>query len=143
MIGVIVPPPSPPPPLGETTFNAETESGVPGQFDAPTAVVARLLPGTRLGAGDREIVVHMRTQDPVVATLGNVLDADECRTLIEMARPRLAPSTLVDLTTGRDIVSDVWVAGRQLVSEGDLTRLEWPGIAARANAWAVRMEAGG
>jgi prolyl 4-hydroxylase len=74
--------------------------------DAPAAVVARLLPGTRLDAGDREVVVHMRTDDPVVATLGNVLDADECGTLIEMARPRLQPSTLVDPMTGRDIVSD-------------------------------------
>jgi prolyl 4-hydroxylase len=74
--------------------------------DAPAAIVARLLPGTRLDAGDREVVVHMRTDDPVVATLGNVLDADECRTLIEMARPRLQPSTLVDPMTGRDIVSD-------------------------------------
>ncbi len=68
--------------------------------------VARLAPGTRLAAGDREIVVHMRTEDPVCASLGNVLDADECRTLIEMARPRLKPSTLVDLATGQDIVSD-------------------------------------
>ena len=68
--------------------------------------VARLAPGTRIAAGDREIVVHMRTEDPVCATLGNVLDADECRTLIEMARPRLQPSTLVDLMTGQDIVSD-------------------------------------
>jgi prolyl 4-hydroxylase len=67
---------------------------------------ARLAPGTRIAAGDREIVVHMRTEDPVVATLGNVLDADECRTLIELARPRLAPSTLVDQATGHDIVSD-------------------------------------
>ena len=68
--------------------------------------VARLAPGTRLAAGDREIVVHMRTEDPVCASLGNVLDADECRTLIEMARPRLKPSTLVDLATGLDVVSD-------------------------------------
>ena len=68
--------------------------------------VARHAPGTRIAAGDREIVVHMRTEDPVCATLGNVLDADECRTLIEMARPRLKPSTLVDLATGQDIVSD-------------------------------------
>jgi prolyl 4-hydroxylase len=68
--------------------------------------VARLAPGTRLAAGDREIVVHMRTEDPVCAALGDVLDADECRTLIEMARPRLKPSTLVDLATGQDIVSD-------------------------------------
>ena len=70
------------------------------------APVARLAPGTRIDAGDREIVVHMRIEDPVCAALGNVLDADECRTLIEMARPRLEPSTLVDLATGQDIVSD-------------------------------------
>ena len=74
--------------------------------DGAAGPVARLAPGTRLDAGDREVVVHMRVDDPVCATLGNVLDADECRTLIEMARPRLAPSTLVDPATGQDIVSD-------------------------------------
>ena len=31
---------------------------------------------------------------------------------------------------GRDIVSDVWVAGRQLLSGGELTRLDWPDVAA-------------
>ena len=75
--------------------------------DTPAArPAARLAPGTRLDAGDRDVVVHMRTDDPVCATLGNVLDADECRALIELARPRLKPSTLVDPSTGRDIVSD-------------------------------------
>ena len=74
--------------------------------DAPDRAVRRLPAGTRLAAGDREIVVHMRSADPVCAALGNVLDADECRTLIEMARPRLEPSTLVDPVTGRDTVSD-------------------------------------
>ncbi|HEY4066318.1 MAG TPA: 2OG-Fe(II) oxygenase [Burkholderiaceae bacterium] len=73
---------------------------------APVAPVARLPAGTRIDAGDREIAVHTRSDDPVFATLGNVLDADECRALIELARPRLAPSTLVDLATGRDVVSD-------------------------------------
>ncbi|HEX7638941.1 MAG TPA: 2OG-Fe(II) oxygenase, partial [Burkholderiaceae bacterium] len=71
---------------------------------APRA--ARLAPGTRLDAGDREVVVHMRTDDPVCAALGDVLDADECRALVEMARPRLRPSTLVDPASGRDVVSD-------------------------------------
>ena len=74
--------------------------------DATASTPARLAPGTRIAAGDREVVVHMRTGDPVLATLGNVLDADECSALIEMARPRLQPSTLVDLATGRDVVSD-------------------------------------
>jgi prolyl 4-hydroxylase len=74
--------------------------------EAAARPVARLAPGTRIAAGDREVVVHMRVEDPVAAALGNVLDDDECRTLIEMARPRLEPSTLVDLMTGQDIVSD-------------------------------------
>jgi prolyl 4-hydroxylase len=94
--------------------------------DEPAAAsVARLAPGTRLAAGDREIVVHMRTEDPVCAALGNVLDADECRTLIELARPRLAPSTLVDPKTGRDIVSD------KRTSLGMFFRLEENGFIAR------------
>jgi 5-methylthioadenosine/S-adenosylhomocysteine deaminase len=48
------------------------------------------------------------------------------------------PAQLV-FSGGRDIVSDVWVAGRQLLSGGELTRLDWPDVAARSNAWAVRM----
>jgi 5-methylthioadenosine/S-adenosylhomocysteine deaminase len=44
---------------------------------------------------------------------------------------------------GRDIVSDVWVAGRQLLSGGELTRLDWPDVAARTAAWATRLNAGG
>ena len=29
------------------------------------------------------------------------------------------------------MVSDVWIAGRQLLSKGQFTRLDWPGLAAR------------
>jgi 5-methylthioadenosine/S-adenosylhomocysteine deaminase len=44
---------------------------------------------------------------------------------------------------GRDMVSDVWVAGRQLLSGRELTRLEWPQVAARSAIWATRMNTGG
>ena len=74
--------------------------------EAPSTAVARLAPGTRILVADREIVVHSRGEDPVFAALGNVVDADECKALIEMAKPRLAPSTLVDPMSGRDVVSD-------------------------------------
>jgi 5-methylthioadenosine/S-adenosylhomocysteine deaminase len=40
---------------------------------------------------------------------------------------------------GRDIVSDVWVAGRQLLSGGELTRLDWHEVAARSAAWSARL----
>jgi 5-methylthioadenosine/S-adenosylhomocysteine deaminase len=43
---------------------------------------------------------------------------------------------------GRDGVTDVWVAGRPLVSNGEMTRLDWPDVAARAGAWALRMNTG-
>jgi 5-methylthioadenosine/S-adenosylhomocysteine deaminase len=42
---------------------------------------------------------------------------------------------------GRDIVSDVWVAGRQLLSGAELTRLDWPDVAARSQAWSAQIEA--
>lgn len=65
----------------------------------------RLAAGHRIAAADREVTVHARGHDPVWAALGPVLDAAECRALIDMARPRLRPSTLVDPMSGRDVVS--------------------------------------
>jgi 5-methylthioadenosine/S-adenosylhomocysteine deaminase len=44
---------------------------------------------------------------------------------------------------GRDMVSDVWVAGRQLLAEGELIRLDWTRVASRAAAWAARIDLGG
>lgn len=70
------------------------------------SVHARLSQGNRIEAEGRAIVVYSRASNPVVAAMGNVLDSSECRTLIEMARPRLTPSTLVDPVTGNDVVSE-------------------------------------
>lgn len=44
---------------------------------------------------------------------------------------------------GRDLISDVWVAGRQLLSGGELTRLDWSEVAARSSMWASRMNSRG
>lgn len=65
----------------------------------------RLPNGTRLKVDGRSVPVLARALQPTLAVLGNVLDADECRQLIELARPRLQPSTVVDPQTGRDVVS--------------------------------------
>jgi 5-methylthioadenosine/S-adenosylhomocysteine deaminase len=53
-------------------------------------------------------------------------------------QPALAPLSQVLLAGGRDLVSDVWVAGRQLLSEGQFTRLDWPELAPRLNALEAR-----
>jgi 5-methylthioadenosine/S-adenosylhomocysteine deaminase len=53
-------------------------------------------------------------------------------------QPTLDPLSQILLAGGRDLVSDVWVAGRQLLSEGQFTRLDWPQLAARLKAAEAR-----
>jgi 5-methylthioadenosine/S-adenosylhomocysteine deaminase len=53
-------------------------------------------------------------------------------------QPPFDPLRQLVFCGGRDLVSDVWVAGRQLLSEGQFTRLDWPGLAARLKAQAVQ-----
>ena len=55
-------------------------------------------------------------------------------------QPLSDPVTQLVFCGGRDIVSDVWVAGRQLLLDGELTGLDWARVAARANAWSARMK---
>jgi 5-methylthioadenosine/S-adenosylhomocysteine deaminase len=50
------------------------------------------------------------------------------------------PVTQLVFCGGRDMVSDVWVAGRQLLSEREMTRLDWAAAAERAGAWARRLK---
>jgi 5-methylthioadenosine/S-adenosylhomocysteine deaminase len=58
-------------------------------------------------------------------------------------QPAADPLARLVFGGGRDIVSDVWVAGRQLLSGGELTRLDWPEVAARSAAWATRLNTRG
>jgi 5-methylthioadenosine/S-adenosylhomocysteine deaminase len=70
--------------------------------------------------------------------------ADLC--CVDLGGPATQPVT--DAVTqlvfrgGRDLVSDVWVAGRQLVAAGEMTRLDRTAAAARAGDWAQRMNTG-
>jgi prolyl 4-hydroxylase len=72
----------------------------PFRHEAP-----RLAPGLRLAAEDREVRVVMRRQRPCLAVLEGLLNEDERGELMEIARPRLTPSTLVDPETGLDVVA--------------------------------------
>jgi 5-methylthioadenosine/S-adenosylhomocysteine deaminase len=71
--------------------------------------------------------------DAEIGTLEAGKWADLC--CIDLSGPAAAPlhepvRQLV-FAGGRDMVSDVWVAGRQLLSKGQFTRLDWPSLAAR------------
>jgi 5-methylthioadenosine/S-adenosylhomocysteine deaminase len=58
-------------------------------------------------------------------------------------QPVFEPLDPLVFSGSRDMVTDVWIAGRQLLAGSQLTRLDWPGVAARADAWARRMIAEG
>jgi prolyl 4-hydroxylase len=69
------------------------------------STLTHLRSGPRLKAGNREVDVLARSSHPTLALLAGLLDADEAAQLIELARPRLRPSTIVDPATGRDRVA--------------------------------------
>jgi len=80
--------------------------GSPRPVDAVELVEAPRLPrGTSIRTGDRTVRVAARIDRPVLSVLNDVLNDDECTELIELARPRLQPSTIVDPQTGRDVVT--------------------------------------
>jgi len=86
-----------PMPNGKLDLNAP-----PPQYAADAS---RLGEAAVLQADGREVPVLSRLRRPCAATLGNVLDAEECEQLIEQARPRLTASTITDPITGLDKVA--------------------------------------
>jgi prolyl 4-hydroxylase len=56
-------------------------------------------------AGEPGVRVVARLAQPAVTVLDGVLDPDECEQLVALARPRLAPSTIVDPASGMNTVS--------------------------------------
>jgi prolyl 4-hydroxylase len=53
----------------------------------------------------REIAVLAHLERPALAVLANLLGHDECDALIALARPRLAPTRVIDPVTGQDVVA--------------------------------------
>ena len=70
--------------------------------------------------------------------------ADLC--CVDFDRPAMQPvyDPIAQLvySGGRDCVSDVWVAGRALLDNGELTRLNWAAVRERAQHWAQRIRDG-
>jgi prolyl 4-hydroxylase len=66
----------------------------------------RLAPGNVIRTPGRVMPVLIRTEEPVLAVLEGVLSADECDELIELSRPRLKASTVVDPQTGENAIAE-------------------------------------
>ena len=91
----------------ETTMQDHLHQ-LPGTADEPRLPV----PGARLGAGtptvaavDRDVQVLMALAHPRVVVFANLLSAEECAELIELARARLARSETVETSTGESAVN--------------------------------------
>jgi prolyl 4-hydroxylase len=106
--------------LPEHGFTAEQLAASRYVADAP-----RLGQGHTLDVDGRRVRVAARLDTPACAVLDDVLDPDECAQLIALARPRLAPSTIVDPGSGKDTVS------MARTSEGMFFRLEENDLVAR------------
>ena len=65
----------------------------------------RLARSSRVVTSDRVVPVLARSEAPVLAVLGNLLTEAECARLIELARPRLRPSTVVSPDSGADVIT--------------------------------------
>ncbi|SEJ41064.1 2OG-Fe(II) oxygenase [Paraburkholderia diazotrophica] len=65
----------------------------------------RVPEGPLIRLGEREVRVLLRLQRPAAVLFADLLGADECDELIELARPRLIRSTVIDPVTGRNIVA--------------------------------------
>jgi prolyl 4-hydroxylase len=87
-----------PPP--EHTVNLDM-SAPEYQYETP-----RIAPGNIIRAADAEIRVLQRLERPIIVLLEGVLSGPECASLIELARPRLRRSTVVDPHTGTNTVAD-------------------------------------
>jgi prolyl 4-hydroxylase len=77
------------------------ETGAPEYAYEPP----RLRRGPRIATFDRTIEVVARADKPMMAALAGVMTPEECAQLVELARPRLEPSTVADARTGKDVVS--------------------------------------
>jgi prolyl 4-hydroxylase len=105
---------------------------------------ARPVPGAAIGAGapvclagDREVKVLMALASPRVVVFGDLLSADECGELIELARTRLVRSETVETKTGSSAVNDARTSDGMFFEPGEFpvcarleqriaTLLDWP-----------------
>jgi prolyl 4-hydroxylase len=85
-------------PIGAIEIDTPEESY---QYETP-----RIASGSIIHTADKDIPVLLRMEQPIITVLANVLSSDECDQLIDLARGRLKPSTVVDPETGLDKIAE-------------------------------------
>jgi 5-methylthioadenosine/S-adenosylhomocysteine deaminase len=122
------------------SLGSEGESGGAGQdLWSELKLMALHSPGTSavhvLGAATRGGAAALGLESET-GTLEPGKWADVC--CVDLSGPATQPPDhpLLKLVFagGRDLVSDVWVAGRHLLVDGRFTRLDWPALASRLDS---------
>jgi 5-methylthioadenosine/S-adenosylhomocysteine deaminase len=124
----------PPDLLGERRLAAQHPHGVSGDAGAVPAADAlqmATLNGARALGLERDIgsLETDKQADLIAVDLGAVAHG-----------PCYDPVSHLVHVTGRDQVSDVWVAGRRVVAERRLTRIDTEELAARVSFWQDRVQ---
>lgn len=79
--------------------------------------------GERIDAGDREVTVLRRFEKPLAIEFDQVLSAEECAAVIELARPRLTPSTIIDPVSGKSVADPIRVSEGTTFRRGEFPLL--------------------
>jgi prolyl 4-hydroxylase len=108
---------------------AAMESTLTEHLDAKgieAAAAARPVPGAAINAslplrraGDREVKVLMALAAPRVVVFGDLLSAEECGELIELARARLVRSETVETKTGASAVNEARTSDGMFFEPGE------------------------
>ena len=121
--------------FGETRTAALLAKGVAGDasaFDADYALQAATLNGARaLGIADRVGSIVAGKQADLVAVRLDALETE----------PVYNPVSQLVYATGRNQVSDVWIAGVRKVEDGNVVGLDARALRAKARAWRDRIGA--
>jgi prolyl 4-hydroxylase len=102
------------------------EAGQAGHGSLAEGEPARRVPGASIDAstpllqvGDREVKVLMALALPRVVVFGDLLDADECAELIDLARARLVRSETVETHTGSSAVNEARTSDGMFFDPGE------------------------
>jgi 5-methylthioadenosine/S-adenosylhomocysteine deaminase len=116
-------------------------SGLDVWAEAKALALLSMPPAAALAAATRGGAAALGL-DAEVGTLEQGKWADLC--CIDLSGPAMRWTAIKDPVDpvgrlafhgGRDAVTDVWVAGRQLLNDGAFTRLDWQDLTARMDSW--------
>ena len=80
---------------------------------------------TKLNILGRQVEVSLIKRNPEIIVLDNVLTAEECKQFIELAKPKIKPSNVVDRNSGNNVSHDARTSTGAFFGKGETPLLRW------------------